>query len=190
MAARQLIGACALLLMVSRTRPATDASRIVRAADCRGRHPSARDRVHDRRVGTPCCQGQARRAPSRQPRADAGVPKNPDDGSGRQRDSAWRFATKRPVAPPRCRGCRGVDRTHLFCDLPDDECAAIVFAAIGLPSIAAGTVAGTLVDAAIKKTVFQFAGTRGSARSNVARSRRPAGWSARDDSVLTAPSRR
>jgi hypothetical protein len=56
---------------------------------------------------------------------------------------------------------------HLFCDLPDDECAAIVFAAIGLPSIAAGTVAGALVDAAIKKTVFQFAGTRGSAQIQV-----------------------
>lgn len=56
---------------------------------------------------------------------------------------------------------------RLFCDLPDDECAAIVFAAIGLPSIAAGTVAGALVDAAIKKTVFQFDGTRGSARIQV-----------------------
>jgi hypothetical protein len=56
---------------------------------------------------------------------------------------------------------------HLFCDLPDEECAAIVFMAIGLPSIAGGTVAGTLVDAAIKKTVFQFAGTRGSARIQV-----------------------
>jgi hypothetical protein len=56
---------------------------------------------------------------------------------------------------------------HLFCDLPDDECAAIVFGAIGLPSIAAGTVAGALVDAAIKKTVFQFAGTQGSARIQV-----------------------
>jgi hypothetical protein len=51
---------------------------------------------------------------------------------------------------------------HVFCDLPDDECAANVFAAIGLPSIAAGTVAGVLVDAAIKKTIFQFTGTRGS----------------------------
>jgi hypothetical protein len=56
---------------------------------------------------------------------------------------------------------------HLFCDLPDDECAAIVFAAIGLPSIAAGTVAGALVDAAIKKTIFQFAGKRGSAQIQV-----------------------
>jgi hypothetical protein len=56
---------------------------------------------------------------------------------------------------------------HLSCDLPDDECAAIVFAAIGLPSIAAGTVAGALVDAAIKKTVFRFPGTRGSARIQV-----------------------
>ena len=56
---------------------------------------------------------------------------------------------------------------HLFCDLPDDECAAIVFAAIGLPSITAGTVAGALVDAALKKTVFQFTGTRGSARIQV-----------------------
>ena len=56
---------------------------------------------------------------------------------------------------------------RLFCDLPDDECAALVFAAIGLPSIAAGTVAGALVDAAIKKTVFQFAGTRGSAQIQV-----------------------
>ena len=75
---------------------------------------------------------------------------------------------------------------HLFCDLPDDECAAIVFAAIGLPSIAAGGVTGALVDAAIKKTIFQFAGTRASARDpGIARSRRPAGWSARDDSVLT-----
>jgi hypothetical protein len=53
---------------------------------------------------------------------------------------------------------------HLFCDLPDDECASIVFAAVGLPSIAAGTVTGALVDAAIKKTVFQFAGTRVSSR--------------------------
>jgi hypothetical protein len=44
---------------------------------------------------------------------------------------------------------------HLFCGLPDDECAAIVFAAIGLPSIAAGTVTGALVDGAIKKTVYQ-----------------------------------
>jgi hypothetical protein len=49
---------------------------------------------------------------------------------------------------------------HLFCDLPDDECAAIVFLAIGVPSIAGGTVAGALVDAANKKTVFQFAGPR------------------------------
>lgn len=52
---------------------------------------------------------------------------------------------------------------HLFCDLPDDECAAIVFAAIGLPSIAADTIAGTLVDAATRKTVLEFAETRGSA---------------------------
>jgi hypothetical protein len=57
---------------------------------------------------------------------------------------------------------------HLFCDLPDDECAAIIFAGIGLPSIAAGTVAGALVDAAIKKTVFQYAGARASARIQVA----------------------
>lgn len=56
---------------------------------------------------------------------------------------------------------------HLFCDLPDDECAAIVFAAIGLPSIVGGTVAGALVDAAIKKTVFQFAGTRTTVRIQV-----------------------
>jgi hypothetical protein len=56
---------------------------------------------------------------------------------------------------------------HLFCDLPDDECAGIVFGAIGLPSIAAGTVAGALIDRAIKKTVFQFAGPRGSARIHV-----------------------
>lgn len=56
---------------------------------------------------------------------------------------------------------------NLFCDLPDEECAAVVFAAIGLPSIAAGTVTGALVDAAIKKTVFQFAGARGSAQIQV-----------------------
>ncbi len=53
---------------------------------------------------------------------------------------------------------------HFFCSLPDDECAAIVFAAIGLPSIAGGTVAGALVDAALKKTVFQFAGTHDKVR--------------------------
>ena len=56
---------------------------------------------------------------------------------------------------------------HLFCDLPDDECAAIVLAAIGLPSIVGGAVAGALVDAAIKKTIFQFGGTRGSVRIQV-----------------------
>ena len=56
---------------------------------------------------------------------------------------------------------------HFFCDLPDDECAAIVFAAIGLPSIAGGAVTGALVDAARKKTVFQFAGTRSAARIQV-----------------------
>jgi hypothetical protein len=56
---------------------------------------------------------------------------------------------------------------HLFCDLPDEECAAIIFAAIGLPSIAAGGVTGALVDAAIKKTIFQYAGPRGSAQIQV-----------------------
>src|SRR5688500_5089491 len=56
---------------------------------------------------------------------------------------------------------------HLFCDLPDDECAGIVFAAIGLPSMAGGAAAGALVDAAIKKTVFQFTGTRSSAQIQV-----------------------
>ena len=57
---------------------------------------------------------------------------------------------------------------HFFCDLPDDECAAIVFAAIGLPSIAAGTVGGALVDAVIKKTVYHSAGTRSSVRIRIA----------------------
>ena len=57
---------------------------------------------------------------------------------------------------------------HGFCDLPDDECAAIVFTAIGLPSIAAGMVAGTLIDAAIKKTVYQSGGTRSALRIQVA----------------------
>jgi hypothetical protein len=56
---------------------------------------------------------------------------------------------------------------HLVCDLPDPECAAIVFVAIGLPSIAAGTVAGAVIDSAIKKTVFESAGTRGTARIHV-----------------------
>ena len=56
---------------------------------------------------------------------------------------------------------------HLVCDLPDDECAAIAFGAIGLPSIAGGAVAGLLIDAAIKKTVFQYAGPSGSARIQV-----------------------
>jgi hypothetical protein len=36
-----------------------------------------------------------------------------------------------------------------------------------LPSIAAGGISGALVDAVIKKTVFQIAGTRGSARIQV-----------------------
>jgi hypothetical protein len=56
---------------------------------------------------------------------------------------------------------------HFFCNLPDDECAAIVFAAIGLPSMAGGAVAGALGDAAIRKTVFRFSGTRRSARIQV-----------------------
>ena len=56
---------------------------------------------------------------------------------------------------------------NVFCDLPDDECAAIVFSAIGLPSIAGGALAGALVDAVIKKTVFQSRGGPGSARIQV-----------------------
>jgi len=53
---------------------------------------------------------------------------------------------------------------HFFCDSPDPECAAQVFAAIGLPSIAGGAAAGALIDAAIKKTVFQFGGRRDTVR--------------------------
>ena len=56
---------------------------------------------------------------------------------------------------------------HFFCDTPDPECAAIVFAAIGLPSIAGGTAAGAIIDAAIKKTVFQFGGRRDAVRMQV-----------------------
>ena len=56
---------------------------------------------------------------------------------------------------------------HVLCDLPDDECAAIVFAAIGLPSIAGGAAAGALVDAAIKKTVFRIGAPQGSAHIRV-----------------------
>jgi hypothetical protein len=56
--------------------------------------------------------------------------------------------------------------THLLCDLPDDECAGIVFAAIGFPSMAGGAVAGALIDAAIRKTVFRVANT-GAARIKV-----------------------
>jgi hypothetical protein len=56
---------------------------------------------------------------------------------------------------------------HLFCDSPDPECAAQVFAAVGLPSIAGGTVAGALIDAAIQKTVFQFGGRRATVRMQV-----------------------
>ena len=48
----------------------------------------------------------------------------------------------------------------LLCDLPDDECAAIVLPAIGLPSIAVGAVAGALVDRAVKRTVFQLTATQ------------------------------
>ena len=53
---------------------------------------------------------------------------------------------------------------HYSCDSPDPECEAIVFAAIGLPLIAGGTVAGALIDATIKKTVFQFGGRRDTIR--------------------------
>jgi hypothetical protein len=56
---------------------------------------------------------------------------------------------------------------HFFCDSPDPECAAQVFAAIGLPSIAGGTVAGALIDGAIQKTVFQFGGRRETGRMQV-----------------------
>lgn len=56
---------------------------------------------------------------------------------------------------------------HFFCDSPDPECAAQVFAAIGLPSIAGGMVAGALIDAAIKKTVFRFGGRRETVRMQV-----------------------
>jgi len=56
---------------------------------------------------------------------------------------------------------------HLFCDMPDPECAAIVYLAIGLPAIAGGTVAGALIDAAVKKTVFRFAGAQGTVRIHV-----------------------
>jgi hypothetical protein len=56
---------------------------------------------------------------------------------------------------------------HVICDLPDQECAAIVAVAIGLPSIAAGAVAGGLIDAAIKKTVFQFDRNRSTVRVEV-----------------------
>ena len=44
---------------------------------------------------------------------------------------------------------------RVACDLPDPECSAIVVAAIGLPAIGAGAVAGALTDAAIRKTVYQ-----------------------------------
>lgn len=56
---------------------------------------------------------------------------------------------------------------HFFCDSPDPECEAIVFAAIGLPSIAGGTIAGALIDAAINKTVFQIGGRRDTVRMQV-----------------------
>ena len=56
---------------------------------------------------------------------------------------------------------------HFFCNLPDPECAAPVFAAVGLPLIAGGTVAGALIDGAIKKTVFQFGGRRDTVRLHV-----------------------
>jgi hypothetical protein len=49
---------------------------------------------------------------------------------------------------------------HFFCNLPDPECVAPVFAAIGVPSIAGGTIAGALIDGAIKKTVFQVSAAR------------------------------
>jgi hypothetical protein len=52
----------------------------------------------------------------------------------------------------------GLVAPHFFCNLPDPECAAPVFAAVGLPSIAGGAIAGALIDGAIKKTVFQSGG--------------------------------
>src|SRR5262245_43744226 len=56
---------------------------------------------------------------------------------------------------------------HFFCNLPDPECAAPVFAAVGIPSMAGGAIAGALIDAAIKKTVFQIGGRRDMVRIQV-----------------------
>jgi hypothetical protein len=54
---------------------------------------------------------------------------------------------------------------HFFCNSPDPECAAQAFAAAGVPSIAGGTIAGALIDGAIKKTVFQAGAADGPRRA-------------------------
>jgi hypothetical protein len=166
MTGRQLIGACVLLLMFSPSalaqapgasfeqliaEDAIQPHQTVYVTDVWGHH--VKGRLHELRPGSlVLTQGSyqipmTEAAVSRIQRADS-LQNGLWLGLGAGVAAAW-------IAP------------HVFCDLPDDECAAIVFAAIGLPSIAVGTVAGGLVDAAIKKTVFRSAGTRGSARIQV-----------------------
>lgn len=166
MRVRQLIGACVLLLMISAPAlPQTPASSFEQliAADAIQPHETVyvtdawghrvKARLGELRPGSLVLMQGARKIQMIE--ADVNRIQRGDSlqnglwlGLGAGIGAAW-------IAP------------HVFCDLPDDECAAIVFAAIGLPSIAAGTVAGVLVDAAIKKTIFQFTGTRGSARIQV-----------------------
>jgi hypothetical protein len=163
MTVRRLIGTCVLLLMVPTRAPAQTAAasfeqlmaegsirvdQTVYVTDASGQR--VKGKLRDLRPGTLVLMQGDRAIPMteadviRIQRGDS-VQNGLWIGLGAGIAAAW-------VAP------------HLFCGLPDDECATIVFAAIGLPSIAAGTVTGALLDAAIKKTVFEFAGRQGSAR--------------------------
>ena len=167
MTGRSLIGACVLLLMIpSSALPQTPAASFEELIAAGGIQPRetvyvtdvwghrVKGRLTEIRPGTLVLTRGAQEIPiteeavSRIQRADS-LQNGLWLGVGAGVAAAW-------LAP------------RLFCDLPDDECAAIVFAAIGLPSIAAGALTGALVDAAVKKTVFEFGGTQRSARIRVA----------------------
>ena len=48
----------------------------------------------------------------------------------------------------------GYAAVHASCDLPDDECAAIVTNAIGIPATVGGAILGAIIDASRRRTVF------------------------------------
>ena len=49
------------------------------------------------------------------------------------------------------------------CDLPDQECAAIAFGAIGLPALAGGAIIGAVADARMRRIVYHPSRAKGSA---------------------------